>query len=151
MSLLKRGITGFNVPREVQGFTRSQIAGFFQHLAWPYNRLGAVEEPGPATNYFRIRFVNAVTNTVTDILINEYFPLAAAAGNTDGQMIPVFREMPEEIGRLLELNGIRVLSTAELNAKIPPGEWSILGPEEREQALYWSSETYGEVIFNCYD
>ncbi|MBL0911130.1 MAG: hypothetical protein IBJ09_02065 [Bacteroidia bacterium] len=151
MSLLKRGITGFNVPRDTIYYTKKEIAGFFQHPAYPYTRVGAVEEPGPANNYFRVRFVNAIRNEISDVLVHEHLPLSAAAEDTDGQMIPVFKEMPEEIGRLLELNGIRVLSPAELNTKVPPGEWSVLGPEEREQALYWSSETYGEVIFNCYD
>jgi len=151
VSLLKRGITGFNVPRDTVFYTRKDIAAFFQHIPYPYSRRTAVREPGPANNYFVAEIVNVVTETSIHILIHECFPLATAAVFPEDQLQPYFPEMPREIGLCLSENGIQVLGPEELNAKIPDAEWNLLGPEEREQTLYWSSETYGEVIFNTYD
>lgn len=153
MSILKKGITGFDKPKEINEHTAAEIKNLITHIQYPFVVSGEMKPPNESSNYFRLSLINQMKNNKFDVLLNMYYWVMASVKTESGWMHLDFLEFDNQLKEQL-LNfkpEIEILNLATLNEKPPEIEKEKLGKTEMEQIEYWKSKTYGEILFNGYD
>jgi hypothetical protein len=153
MTILKKGITGFDKPKEINEHSIAEIENLIKNIKYPFVKSGEIKKPNESSNYFRISLINQIENNRFDILINIYYWIISSVKTENSWMNLEFLEVDNQlITQILNFRSeILILNVDVLNQKASKIEMENLGKIEIENIEYWDSETYGEIIFNGYD
>ena len=153
MTILKKGITGFDKPKEINEHSITEIENLIKNIKYPFVKSGEIKKPNESSNYFRISLINQIENNRFDILINIYYWIISSVKTESNWMNLEFIEVDTQlITQILNFRSeILILNVDVLNQKASKIEMENLGKIEIENIEYWDSETYGEIIFNGYD
>lgn len=109
----------------------------------------SVEEPTVGRNYYRIG-VRLGDGRPLCILLNSAAAVVAAAQPPDRHLVTLlFAEVPG--GEIYRRVGLRVATTAELEAPFEDRYLQILTDEERRDVAYHRPGRLGDLLFNWFD
>ena len=153
MTILKKGITGFDKPNEINEHSITEIESLIKNIKYPFVKTGEIKKPNESSNYFRISLINQVENKRFDILLNIYYWIISSVKAQSNWMNIEFLEFDKQLkNQILNFQTeIQILDLNILNQEPTKIEKKNLGKTEIEQIDYWDSKTYGEIIFNGYD
>jgi hypothetical protein len=153
MIILKKGITGFDKPKEINEHSITEIENLIKNIKYPFVKIGEIKTPNESSNYFRISLINQIENLKFDILINIYYWVISSVKFESNWMNLEFLEFDNQLkNQILNFQTeIQILDVNILNQEVSKIEKENLGKTENEQIEYWDSKTYGEIIFNGYD
>jgi hypothetical protein len=147
MPLLRRGITGFDAPSDVD-FTRFKRAVYAAAQSTGASVIAATPTTGVTPNFHQtlIRF----RDCELAVICNRTFPVVAFVEHP----VDMAGVQPVEVPELVENfsnSGFEVASACELLRPIGPDDLQILTEAERNQAKYWKPQTVGQIVFNWWD
>lgn len=153
MYILKRGVTGFDKPNEINEHSILEIENLIRNINYPFFKIEQIRKPNQSSNYFRISIINQKENTRFDILLNIYYWIISSITIESNWMNLEFINFDNQLkSQILNFKPeIEILNVDILNQTASEIEIENLGKKEIEQIKYWNSKTYGEIIFNGYD
>lgn len=153
MSILKKGVTGFDKPMHIQEHSNIAIEDFVRCITHPFMKIGEILLPDGSSNYFRIHIVHKVQNKKFDILLNQYYWIVACVTSDSTWMNLNFLEFDTQIkNQILSYHSeIEVLNGSFLMQEVSRLAMESLGTTEKEQIEYWEAKTYGQILFNGFD
>jgi hypothetical protein len=153
MTILKKGITGFDKPKEINEHSIAEIENLIKNIKYPFVKTGEIKKPNESSNYFRISLINQIDNNRFDILLNIYYWIISSVKAESNWMNLEFLEFNNQLkNQILNFHTeIQILDVGTLNQEASRIEKENLRKTEIEQIEYWDSKTYGEIIFNGYD
>ena len=109
-----------------------------------------VKEDGVGRNYYAATV--AVDHEIRYLLCNAQYPIVAWSQNLPDAFVHIqFIEVPET-GIALETHcDFYLASIVQLNAPLKDRDLSELAALECSQIEYWAPDTFGDLIFNCWD
>jgi hypothetical protein len=148
MSLLRRGITGFDADGTVDvSFFKKAVYAAAQSTGASVVKIEAGDSVSP--NFHQANVALNDQRTIS-ILCNRTHPIVAfvecpiAIG--DFKAIDAI-----ELAEIIRKFGFEIATADELNRSIEPKDLHLLGENERNQAKYWKPRRISQLVFNWWD
>lgn len=151
MSILKKGITGFNTEATI---TEKQVKTFLNRITYPFDvDYNNIQAPNTSSNYWRVPYFDSSENEHFDLLINStLWYLAIVSKKSSWMNLDFLNFSPDMYHQIRSIGGPEMLMQKQiLDRDIEPQDLEELDKSEIEQITYWKSRTIGEVMFNGYD
>ncbi len=147
MTILRRGITGFDTAEEVDVATFKKAVYHAAHKAGATVVLTIVGDS--VTPNFHQTEIQIGERSIA-IICNRSFPVVAFV-RTPVEMDEVHPiDLVEFVDPVRDF-GFDVATPVELNRPIAPSDLEVLGDRELEQVKYWKPKRIGQLVFNWWD